>query len=839
LGATFATLSLSALLSAFIILKIMKFFRPIVTLSLSIALTIGVGGGCREQNPNHNRAQAQTATTSQGLVNGKLIPQQVYPVRSDVMAIEINSGTVIRGKQNPFNPQFGDRYAQQRPAQDDDWVKGLGGTRGALVGRDRKLIYSLDQLGGKDLRISDWRNSAKIRVRSNDDPTYRQGPPVRAIYRKMRPRDQAQIDTWKFAWAKTHILYLKLPAPMRPGKTYSITSPDPNVGPIAFTYQPDKNRSEAVQVSQLGFRPDDPTKQAFLSTWMGDGGGLTYPVGQDFWLVDGTGKRVFSGKTARSRSATEAEDARNQNYNRTNVDVMDFSAFKQPGKYRVCVATIGCSFPFELNPKSWRIAFYTAVRGLYHQRAGIAIGAPYSTYKRPRAFHPADGVKVYQATARLADNDQGFLRAPKFADVLGKTQTQTTLPNAWGGYFDAGDWDRRIQHIEVSRSLIELAEMFPDYFSQLDLNLPESRNALPDIIDEALWNIDFYRRMQAPDGGISGGIQSANYSRQGEASWQETLPILAYKRDPWSSYLYVAGAAQIALWFETRDPAKAAIYRASAERAMGYAEANLNADPTRKYYQVRDARNLAAIAMVRLNTNGEKAKRDKWHKVFVATTVFYNASQPIEKWERHDQREAAFLYLRLPASQTEPKLRANIQNAFFRAANNTIASTTKSAHKWAKDDDYAPIGWGNGLSTPRTTTLLRAHYLSQDDRYLQAATRATQFAAGANPLNMVYTTGLGNRSPKNPLIIDHRITGQAPPPGITVYGPLNPKAFPNDWFTKLMAPAIYPAWSEWPTTEAYFDVYTAVAMSEFTVMQTIGPTAYTWGYLAARPVKNR
>jgi endoglucanase len=816
----------------------MKISRTLLARSLSIAVISAIGYGDSHPWPTPNPATANPVSTSQGLDPNPLTAQQVYPVRSDIIAIEINSGTVIRGKQTRFNRQPGDRLAKTRPAQSSDWVQRKGESLGALVGKNRELIYGFDDLVGQDLTLSAWQNPAKIRIQSSDDPNYRTAQPIVSVHRKMRPRDSAQTDNWKFAWAKTHVLYLKVAKPLRPGKTYRITSPDPHVGPIALSYQPDRARSEAVQVSQLGFRPDDRAKVAFLSTWTGDGGGVQYPVGQRFTVVDGNGQTVFNGTTQRSRSSNEPEDARYQNYNRTNVDVMDFSALNRPGKYRVCVATIGCSFPFEIDQKVWRRAFYTSVRGLYHQRSGIRIGAPYTNYQRPRAFHPDDGVKIFQAKARLADNDQGFLTYPRFEKVIGPTQTQTTLPNAWGGYFDAGDWDRRIQHMEVSRSLIELDELFPDYFRNFNLNLPESGNQLPDIIDEALWNIDFFRRLQAADGGISGGIQSSQYAKQGEASWQETLPVLAYASDPWSSYLYVTGAAQIAVWFDQRDPGRAAIYRNSAIRAMNYAEGHLSQDVNRKKHPVRDARNLAALAMLRMNANGSQADRDKWHKLFVATTVFNDPQADLAKWQSHDQREAAFLYLRLPPSLTKPPLRANINRAFFRTANNMVASGNKSAHKWAKDDDYATIGWGNSLGSPKAITLLRAHYLSQDDRYLKAATLASQFSAGANPLNMVYTTGLGDRSPQHPFIIDQRITGQAPPPGITVYGPLDPKNFPNDWFTKLMKPAIYPNWSQWPTTEAYFDVYPAIAMSEFTVMQSIGPTAYTWGYLAARQSRN-
>ncbi|NJN23054.1 MAG: hypothetical protein HC812_20110, partial [Leptolyngbya sp. RL_3_1] len=38
---------------------------------------------------------------------------------------------------------------------------------------------------------------------------------------------------------------------------------------------------------------------------------------------------------------------------------------------------------------------------------------------------------------------------------------------------------------------------------------------------------------------------------------------------------------------------------------------------------------------------------------------------------------------------------------------------------------------------------------------------------------------------------------------------------------------------QWPTTEAFFDAYYYIPATEFTVQQTMAPTAFAWGYLAA------
>ena len=53
--------------------------------------------------------------------------------------------------------------------------------------------------------------------------------------------------------------------------------------------------------------------------------------------------------------------------------------------------------------------------------------------------------------------------------------------------------------------------------------------------------------------------------------------------------------------------------------------------------------------------------------------------------------------------------------------------------------------------------------------------------------------------------------------------------------TYFFGSASKPAPQEWPTTEAYFDVFFMTAQNELTMDQTMGPNAYVWGFLAARP----
>ena len=759
-------------------------------------------------------------------------PTQIYAVGPSVLAVEIAAPEVTLGAQTAYRAQPEDRL--QVKGDRTELIRS-GKPVGILVGKDQSLLYTYDQVADSPLQLEATGSPASYSIASVGDRGYATPQSPVKVFRKSKPTAFSQDDRDQQTWPATHTLFLSLPRPMTVGKTYQLRFPSLNVSAAAFTYQPLNGHSEAVHVSQLGFRSDDPFKAGYLSTWMGNGGGLDYPNGLSFDLVDAqTQQSVYQGTATERRTRQQVEDPRDRDYTLSEVHQLDFSDFTTPGQYRLCVEGVGCSFEFEIGSAVWQQAFYTAVRGFYHQRSGIAIGAPFSSYARPRAFHPDDGVKVYQSSATLLEVTMGLGSTDAFK-ALNEGKTSQLVPNAWGGYFDAGDWDRRIQHLAVSRSLLELYSLFPDYFKGIDLNLPESSNALPDLLDEALWTVDFFERLQTEGGGIRGGIESAQHPRAGEASWQESQTVMAYAPDVWSSYQYVGAAARAAFVLQDLDPQRASRYQRSALRAMAYAEANYQPGRYRpdssgdnwRTHQVFDYRNLAALELYRLT------QATQWHDLFLETTAFQRADTDAVVHRSHDQRDAAFIYAGLTGMPVNSRVQSNARAAFLRRADELVALTQTTAFGWSRQEPNAPIGTRSSLGAPTATDILRAQAMTGDQRYLQAAISGTQFAAGANPANLVFTTGLGDRAPQKPLIIDQRLTRQAPPPGITVYGPADFSVYDDYWTLEAIAPTTFPPPQDWPTSENYFDIYYYPMGAEFTVDYMVA-AAYTWGYLAAR-----
>ena len=755
-------------------------------------------------------------------------PRVTYlgPVASDILCLKVRERQVEYAQQAPYEPQPGDRIDEPDGGR---WVVREGGDAGCLIGVEGKLLFTFDRVVGRRLDPQLAERPTTYVLSSPDDPRYAQPQTPQAVHRKTKPTDMAQTGRWAFDFPLEHTLYLRLPQPLAEGRRYQLSFADGALPAQEFTYEPSRLRSDAVHVTHLGFRPDDPAKVAFLSCWMGTGGPLPYPGELRFQVLDEeTGGSVFEGRLTLAKAATDmTEDAYNGNCNGTDVYEADFSALGRDGRYRVYVVGVGCSYPFRIAPDVWREPFTVAARAFLHQRSGIALGPPYTEYRRPRCFHPDDGVKVLASTCGLVDSGNGLGNEGTNFGNLVKGLTDEIVPNAWGGYMDAGDWDRRIQHLTATRQLLELVELFPSYFRELPLNLPESGNGLPDVVNEGLWNLDCYRRMQTAQGGIRGGIESAEHPRRGEASWNESLTVMAYAPDPWSSYVYAGVAARAAGVLQGLNAELAGRYRESALAALRWAEAKL---PERAgkgdRHTLQDDRNLAAAELYRLTGD------EGWHRLFLQTTAFTDPQAPLYEWQHHEQRDAAWVYVRTEQPGVDRTVRQNCLNAIRREADERVQQGRQTGFHWTKHP-WAPTAFG-ALTSPDAITLVRAHVLTGEAQYLSAAVLACQSGAGANPLNLCYTTGLGYESPQHPLHVDTRVMGLRPPPGLTVYGPMDYRQV-DDWAVQLHENVTVPPPREWPTVEAYWDIWLDPMVTEYTVMQTLTTTAYTWGYLAARP----
>ncbi len=770
---------------------------------------------------------AMTTKPVQAIATAQLTPTEIYAVSNTLLSISFTSPSLPYGSLVSYTREDSD--TTETDENGNIWLIRSGRRIGTIVGSHGQHIFNLGEVSPQlpQATILDKKNGYFIS--SNEDAAYLSKTKVQKVGRKSVPKD----SVWNSAGLQVqiqHTIYLRLSLPLQAGDQYEVTLPGQlNQPPIIFRYQPETQLSRAIHLSQLGFRPDSPIKQAFLSLWAGSLGAITFIPGTPFYLIeDSSGEKVFQGEVELKKSKSKLdEDGFGRNYNGTDVYLLNFSSFILPGTYHLLVEGVGCSPSFDISTLIWQRPLNLALRAFYHQRSGITLSPPYTTYQRPRPLHPDDGQLVMTSEARLMDTGNGFIEGLDNFSLLTQLATDKPLSNGWGGYHDAGDWDRRIQHLVVSRNLFELFFSFPEYFSNLDLNIPESSNTLPDIIDEALWSLDFFCRLQEADGSVRGGIEATGHPYFGEPSWLERHKLLAYRPGIWSTYLFAATAAKAARALSLSKPDLAGKYRDRAILAMERAEELLGEDQNQPY-QINDARNLAAIELFKLTLD------PLWHQVFNDTTYLNISDTPLFVYQHHDQAEAAWSYLQTSAQLTSPEIRANCKNAIIASAELLVDSQKNTGFSWLKYPWRPPVS--GAFTVPFTRDVIWAWLLTDNPRYLAAVELALQFTHGANPLNLSYTTGVGTISVLHPNHPDARISQQPTPPGITVLGPLDLSLIGDakDELIQSYGNYCYPDIRQWPALETYLDVFWYPLMTEFSI-ETMATQVYTFGFLAAYP----
>lgn len=759
----------------------------------------------------------------------------LYGVSDKCIAVEF-----VVGQKKPSSLELYTPLPADEVRKGDDGITALirdGEVIGALCGPDNKHLYKAPVIVGNRTPNS-WLRKTFVSLVNEAGEILK---PAK-VYRKTKPIDKSLGIDWKIEYQIKHVLFFEFSEPLVRGQRYEVKYASDQFEQTSFVLDDSKMLTRAIQVSQLGHHPEDLVKYASLSLWKGDGGGHQFPDTGDFSLIDEDGREMFSGEWKLVKAQSENDDSYNQwgqdrrhNTAKSNVYRLDFSNFKSTGTYRVWAKGVGVSKPIVISNDVYKEAFIKSVRGLYHQRSGIELKAPFTDYARPLMFHPDMG-----KTATLSATP---LQHPYYVKEDGQNETFKRLPekdtgkavtNFWGGYSDAGDWDRRIQHLQASRFLFDLYERDPEMMGRISLNIPESNNQLPDIIDEALWGMEIYLRLQGEDGGVSGWIESEEHPKMGEVSWIDSLDLFVTSPDMFSSYTLAATAAKGSRSLESLDPDKASKLKESALKAMAFAEKEWPSvkDNPALMNNITDLRNLAAVELFLLTDDEE------WHQVFLETSIFRNGAAPAQQWNprekggRVDQLEAAFTYARMLPDGHDKNVVENIQKSLSASADFSSEFSEQTGYGWTKDHDSDNIAWGT-LGKPQTSKVLRAYILTGEEKYLKTAERSAFFPFGMNGDHLTFTTGIGNAI-KNPLLIDAQTMSWKSPEGITVYGPWDPAKW-DYWGSNEVTKTrdSYPPHATWPAGESTLDLgYLMVPQSEFTVHSEIAPMFWHLGSMA-------
>ena len=451
--------------------------------------------------------------------------------------------------------------------------------------------------------------------------------------------------------------------------------------------------SHALKVDHFGYRPGDG-KVAVISANPGSSVELRNAADAVVFRIPQDGGSIVS------KGADGAPSG-------DTVWWVDFSAFTTPGSYRLySVALGGQSYDFEIREDIYNQVVLTALRTFYLQRCNT-----------PKlAAHAGDWADA--AACHLSDLSTGPAAG----------HANHGLRDLSGGWHDAGDYNKYAWGA-VSTAILQMLRAYednPGVFRDGDLDIPESGNGIPDILDEIKWELDWLLKMQLPGGAVLHQMHVPGFASDSPPSVDGNI---RYYQDPnVESGSVFAGTLSFAsrVFAAEGMSAYANTLQAAAVNAWGWLLTQSEPREEKAWAAAELFRTDPTLSSARNYVDGFRPSG--W------AGVFFNPA----RYDTH----AAITYIQSPGAT--PAVVANMR-ASVSAQVNYIFSTDDFYRNGLPDWAYH---WGSNV--PRASTglfLLKAAQLGQTGSHTTAAVLAhaqdfLHFFHGQNPINMVYLTNM-------------------------------------------------------------------------------------------------
>lgn len=165
---------------------------------------------------------------------------------------------------------------------------------------------------------------------------------------------------------------------------------------------------------------------------------------------------------------------------------LDFSELTEPGTYVLHYGD-STSYEFTVGAGLYGDLNVLLTKMLYFQRCGMELEEKYAGKFARKTCHTAPTV-LWAEYKKMLDGE------------LTETDMQTF--DIRGGWHDAGDYGRYTTAAACALGhLLYAYRFFPDAFTA-NLNIPESGNGIPDILNECRYELDWMMQMQAEDGSV-------------------------------------------------------------------------------------------------------------------------------------------------------------------------------------------------------------------------------------------------------------------------------------------------------------------------------------------------
>lgn len=514
---------------------------------------------------------------------------------------------------------------------------------------------------------------------------------------------------------------------------------------------------EAVRINQVGYPASMQKRCTFL-----------YNAGDLFDVVDAdTNAIAYSGAIVNEMANADTGE--------TNC-YGDFTNLTKPGNYYIR-AQIGVVSPvFTISEDPYAGLQKDLIHMLSLQRCGSTLDASWAGAFAHDTCHTGMATVLYMQDSY---------------DVS-------------GGWHDAGDYGRYVKTGAKAASDLLLAYLRnPDAYGD-DTNGPESGNGVPDILDEARYELEWLMKMQRDDGGVNARAVTQSFAYDGVAPAMDDQALILFPEESASTAFHAGTMAMASIAFQTVDPDFAQKCLGSAERAETYLQKNSdnffvkNPDDFSAGQYLddddKDGRFYAEAALYA--ATGKDDYRNRAKNLYIQDSKCANGVS----W-RQNGGYGRFLIL------CTPHLQENDPD-FYNALLESLRSEAEGLMGWVNGNGYNvsldEYTWGsNQKAADNGTILAMAYSCTGEQKYLQAAGEQAAYLLGKNSLDFCFVSGYGKSSPTD---LHSRIARAA---GTNLPGALagGPDASREDTVTQQIS------WDV-PSAKVYADSYNSYSTNE-------------------------
>ncbi|MFY7827423.1 MAG: glycoside hydrolase family 9 protein [Flectobacillus sp.] len=505
-----------------------------------------------------------------------------------------------------------------------------------------------------------------------------------------------------------------------------------------------QNPADQIRLNQVGFYPNAPKIALVL--------GKAY---DNFTILEKeSNKVVYHGKI---KSAIKSP------FSEKWTQEIDFTNFKKQGQYILSVEKLGNSYPFEIKNNTLNGVAKAAIKGFYFQRVSEDLPERYAGKWARKAGHPDTAVLVH-------------------ANAVSENRPEGTRIRSPRGWYDAGDYNKYIVNSGITMyTLLSALEDFPKIANDLELNIPESGNNLPDLLDEILVNLEWMLSMQDPvDGGVYHKLTNANFDGMLMPE-KANQPRYVVQKNTIASLDFSAVMAQASRILKPYNSDLSNRCLIAAEKAWLWAKAN----PKVFYHQNQNNEKFKPA----INTGGyeDNNEADEW---FWAEAELFITTQKTQYWQRIASTEVYWLpipswnsvmplgaFSLLKSEKILPAYTANkmmqMKQTVLKQADEMVKDVSLQLFRTVMGKSANDFMWGSSShAANQAMFLLQAFQITPKKIYLEAALGNMDYLLGRNGIGYSLITGYGSKYPRHP---HHRISiadgVDEPVPGLLSGGP--------------------------------------------------------------------